>query len=119
MQLKTVHLQMARNKGFPEGSAAHGYAFQAPLDESGHLDLAAWKAHHPKCMVRRFWDGEGEREGVLHHTRGHAWVFSYDGDPEDDEAFFKLDGHVLVPGEYVTIREPDGTAYTFKVTKVS
>ena len=32
MTLKLIRLELARTKEYPEGSAAHGYEFTAPLD---------------------------------------------------------------------------------------
>jgi hypothetical protein len=46
MPLKTIRLELARTKEFPDGSSAHGFEFTAPLDAEGHLDLYAWKDHH-------------------------------------------------------------------------
>jgi hypothetical protein len=120
MKLKRVRLELARNPGFPDGSARHGYEFYAPLLPDGHIDAHALKAPdvRSRCAVRRFWEGEDERTGRLIHTRRQEWAFSYAPGEEDDEAFAKLDRHLLKEGEYVTIREPDGDVFTFRVASV-
>ncbi len=118
MTLRHIRLELARTPEFPEGSHERGYEFQAPLTAEGHLDVDAFRAERAGCTVRRFWPGEEERLGTLHHTRNHAWVFSYAPGEEDDEAFYKLDRHLFRVGEYVTIREPEGHSHTFRVTSV-
>lgn len=118
MTLKTIRLELGRNPGFPEGSNAHGYEFKAPLKDDGHIDPQGFASQKAACTVHRFWRGEKDKSGVLQHTRNHVWAFSYEPGQDDDEDFFKLDGHVFKAGEYVTIREPDGKAYAFKVVSV-
>ncbi len=118
MSLRTIRLELARTREFPEGSSARGYEFHAPLTADGHIDEAAFRANRAACTVRRFWPGEDDRTGGLHHTRNHQWVFSYAPGEEDDEAFHRLDRHVFRVGEYVTIREPDAGDFTFKVVSV-
>jgi hypothetical protein len=120
MKLKRIRLEMARNPGFPQGSALRGYEFTAPLTEDGRIDAEAWRSPgvRSKCRVRRFWAAEPEQEGELIHTRRRAWAFSYAPGEDDDEAFAKLDRHELKVGEYVTIREPDGRSFTFRIVEI-
>jgi len=118
MTLRRIRLELARTPEFPEGSLERGYEFHAPLTADGHLDADAFRAERAGCTVRRFWPGEEERHGTLHHTRNHAWVFSYAPGEDDDEAFHRLDRHLFRVGEYVTIREPGGQSHTFRVASV-
>jgi hypothetical protein len=70
--------------------------------------------------VRRFWAGETDETGTLIHTRGRGWAFSYvPDDDSDDEPIFRFDGHVFMPGEYVSITEHDGVQRPFRVTRVT
>ena len=119
MTLKTVRLEMARNPRHPEGDGACGYEIKVPLDPDGHIDIAAFKRDRKGCTVRRFWRNEDDKVGELHHTRHGAWAFSYEPGEEDDEPLFRLDSHVLRQGEYVTVREHNGEAVTFRVTRIS
>jgi hypothetical protein len=118
--LRRVRLELARDHEFPNGSSERGYDFIAPLDRQGHIDLAAWKALRERCRVRRFWAQEPEEVGHVLHKQGRVWAFHYDihGDPSHDEAGFRFDSHTLVPGEYVSIKEQDGTLRTFRVMSV-
>lgn len=118
MKLSTIRLELARSHDFPNGSRERGYEFVAPLLPDGHIDADAFGKAKPQCKVRRFWPGEDERTGSLHHTRNHRWVFSYVPGEEDDESFYRLEQHVFRLGEYVTIHEPDGRDYTFRVASV-
>ena len=118
MTLKRIRLELARTVDHPEGSAACGYEFTAPLDKDGHLDRHAWASVKDRCTVRRFWQGASDEQGVLVHTRGGRWVFSYSPGEDDDEPIFKLDRHRFAPGEYVTVTEHDGVARPFRVVSV-
>ena len=116
--LHKIRLELARCSDFPEGSAAHGYEFVAPLAKDGRFDAREWKTVHDQCTVRRFWDGEPEQRGMLIHRR-NDWAFSYVPDQDsDDEPIFKLDRHVMKLGEYVSITEHDGAQRTFRVAAV-
>jgi hypothetical protein len=135
MTLRKVRMELARDQDFPQGSAAHGYEFTAPLTAEGYIDAEAWRKDRRQCTVRRFWAGEDDQSGHLIRTQGRSWVFHYDistGDatnraavnadvvrePGDDEAGFKFDHHVFRVGEYVSVHEQDGSMRTFRVTKV-
>ncbi len=119
MTLSHIRLELARDHDFPEGSSRHGYELTAPLDASGHLDAAAWRDAKARCRVRRFWPGEDDEIGHLRH-HGTAWAFHYDvaGDADTDETGYRLSSHVFRVGEYVSIREQDGTLRTFRVASV-
>lgn len=118
-QLNRIRLELARTDGFPEGSARHGYEFVAPLTADGHLDAAAWHRVKDACTVTRFWDDEPDEHGRLRHV-GSGWRFDYRaGDDEDDEPLFKLDRHVLAPGQYVSVTEHDHVLRPFRVVSVT
>lgn len=120
MSVKTIRLELARDHDFPSGSAARGYILKAPLTAEGHIDADAWRRLRDGCTVTRFWEGEPDETGHLRHTRGGRWTFHYDvvGDPEDDETGYRFESHVFKEGEYVSVREHDGTLRTFRVVQV-
>ncbi len=118
--MKTIRLELARSKEFPEGSATHGYEVKAPLQSDGHLDVDAWRKQRELCTVRRFWGDAEEERGLLVHTAKRRWAFSYvPGDDADDEPIFRLDNHVFRAGEYLSITEHDGVERTFRVASVT
>lgn len=119
MTLRTIRLELARGREFPEGSTRHGYEFVAPLDKDGHFDAVEWKANRADCQVRRFWNAQEDETGKLIHLPGGRWAFSYDPSTDtDDEPIFRFDRHVFKTGEYVSITEHDGVQRTFKVDSI-
>lgn len=123
MTLHSIRLELARDHDFPDGSRAHGYQFLAPLTEDKHIDLVAWKVNRERCVVRRFWQGEPDEQGHLVHLgrgSGGDWAFHYDivGDPNLDEPGYRFGTHAFVVGDYVSLREQDGTLRTFRITSV-
>lgn len=120
MTLSIIRLELARDPDFPSGSSAHGYEFVAPLNADGHIDAEAWRKNRDRCRVRRFWDDEPDEMGHLVHRRGGTWAFHYDvtGDSGEDEPGWKFDAHVFKLGEYVSLREQDGTLRTFQVVSL-
>ena len=116
--LKTIRLELARTREFPDGNSRCGYEFVAPLDADGHIDAEGYKSVKAQCRVRRFWVGEKTEEGSLLHLGRDRWVFSYEPGSDDDEPAFKFDRHVFKPGEYVSVTEHDGVTRPFKVVSV-
>ena len=125
-KLTWIRLELARTPEFPEGSAHHGYELTAPLDGSGHIDPEGWRAQRKLCTVRRFWAGEDDETGWLVHAHGRTWAFSYGkGEPgaaggaSGSEPIYHLEGHVFLPGSYVSVTEHDGKTRPFKVVQVA
>lgn len=119
MSLKRIRLELARTPEFPEGSAAHGYEFVAPLDARGHLDSREWFETKGACTVRRFWATEPDEHGSLIQRKDGTWAFSYGAGEADDEPIFRFDRHLFVEGETVTVTEHDGVARPFRIAQVS
>ena len=70
--LKRIRLELARSRGFPAGSANHGYEFVAPLDSKGHIDPHLWQKYREHCGVRRFWSGADEEIRATHAQAGRG-----------------------------------------------
>src|SRR5262245_56197444 len=120
MALKRIRLELARTKEFPAGSNRTSYDFVAPLDKDGHFDAEEWNSVRDVCTVHHVHAGQDDQRGVLLHTRGRRWVFSYvPGDDADDEPIFKFDRHAFKVGEYVSVTEHDGKTWPFKVVAVA
>jgi hypothetical protein len=119
LALKRVRLELARSPEHPQGSSRHGYEFILPLAEDGKLDRADWERAPELCTVHRFWDGEGDETGQLIRTGKGKWAFSYVEGEDDDEPIHRFADHVFREGEYLGIREPDGTEHTFKIVLVA
>jgi len=119
MTLSRIRLELARDRGFPEGSRRHGYEFVAPVDNDGHIDPDAWKENRQRCRVHRFW-GDEKEVGHVVRKPGGAWAFHYDvlGDANDDETGYRFGDRTFRLGDYVTIKEHDDTLRTFRVVAV-
>ncbi|MBV9347861.1 MAG: hypothetical protein JOZ70_15295 [Pseudolabrys sp.] len=121
--LKRVTLTLARSKEFPMGSTRYGYEIIVPLDGNDRIDVATWKQKRADCTVRHFAAGQPDLSGMLVHKPGgreHVqWVFDYDRSrADDDEAGFLFGSHHFRPGEYVSVRGPDGKLTTFAVAAI-
>jgi hypothetical protein len=115
---RRIRLELAREKGHPVGSSASGYVLVAPLNNTGHLDVTAWKDHRDLCRVIRFRPEEPDDIGHLVRRPGGSWAFHYDLQGKiDDEAGHRLENDRFVPGEYVAIDEEHGS-HTFQVATV-
>jgi hypothetical protein len=121
--LKRILLEPARSKGEPETGQRSSYEFIAPLDETGHISVDGWKKERARCFVHRMEGGHIVERGVLVHKPGGAggstWAFDYaEAGGIDEEAGYRFGAHAFVPGEYVSIRDEDGSLQTLKVEKV-
>ena len=117
MTWKNIRLELARTKEFPEGSASRTYLLRLPIDDDGLIDEEERRAFPARATVRRFWPNEADMSGyVIRTPRG--WAFSYKLGEDDDEAIFHLESHRMRVGEYITLTEPDGRQYPFRVVRV-
>lgn len=115
---RQIRLELAREKGHPEGSRNFGYSFVAPLDVNGRIDPELWSKHRDACRVVRFRPDETDDTGHLVRRPGGSWAFRYDihGD-EDDEAGYRFGEERFEVGEYVSVREDEET-HTYRVISV-
>jgi len=111
-----VRLELARTPQFPQGSASRAYMLRVPLDAEGLIDGAALARRPAMATVRRFWPNEPDQTGHLLRN-GTGWVFSYAVGEDDDEKLYHLEEHPLRVGEYVTLTEPDGSRFPFRVVQ--
>ena len=116
--LKNIRLELARTKDSPDGDPRHGYELVAPLSADGRLDSQAWPEVKQFCSVRRFVPDDIDEHGLLIHSRGKQWAFSYEIGEEDDEPIYRLGEHRFALGEYVSITEHDGVTRPFKVVSI-
>ena len=112
-----VRLLLAREREHPQGTRSEGYDLLVPLDESGRLDPAIWRANQAACRVRHFAGDTEVGIGRLRRKPGGQWYFDYAEGEEDDEPGFRLGEERFVPGEYVSIGSK-GTMHTYRVSLV-
>jgi hypothetical protein len=111
-----VRLELGRTPEFPEGSASRAYVLRLPLTADGLIDEAALAKRPAMATVRRFWPNEADLAGYL-VRKGKGWAFSYAIGEDDDENVYHLETHPLQAGSYVTLTEPDGKRYPFRVVR--
>lgn len=117
-----VTLVMANGPGFPQGSADHRYELTATLTPDGLLDPVAWRDDPNPWPSTRSWPGEPSYRGDVQWDDDTGWSLRFF--PPEGSGAYDLDAplHALVrhagrlrPGEYVTIREPHGIEYAYRV----
>ncbi|MFC7475064.1 hypothetical protein ACFQS7_11920 [Dankookia sp. GCM10030260] len=118
-----VTLVVAAGPGFPQGSPVHRYEIEAPLTPGGHLDPEAWGAGPGAWPARRIWPGGPAREGDLQFDGDtESWsIRLFPGKAATDAPLHAAihNAGQLRPGEYVTIREPDGVEFSYRVVSVA
>ncbi len=118
MTLKRVRLERARDEEFPDGSANHGYEFNLPLREDGHVHLEALPGQAQLCTVVHFQPNRETGHGQIVALPDGRWAFSYAPGEDDDEPIFRLADHVFKQGEYLSVTGHDGTARTYHIVSV-
>jgi hypothetical protein len=117
MNWKSIRLELARTREFPEGSASRAILLHLPLDKDGLIDEETLRRAPVRATVHRFWPNESDQAGyVIRTPRG--WALSYRPGEEDDEIVFHLETHPIRMGEYVTLTEPDGRQLPFRVASL-
>ena len=109
-----VRLELGRTAEFPEGSASRAYILRLPLNSEALIDATALAQNPGMATVRRFWPSQPDERGYI-VRKGKGWAFSYALGDDDDEDLYHLESHPLRLGEYVTVIEPDGQRYPFRV----
>ena len=118
MNWKSIRLELARTQEFPEGSASRAYLVRLPVNDNGIIDEDALRAAPQLATVRRFWPSEPDMSGYVIRTQ-KGWALSYRKGEEDDETIFHLETHRILPGEYITLREPDGKQLPYRITSLN
>ena len=111
-----VRLELARTADFPRGSASRAFMLRVPLDEQGLIDGDALARRPGWETVRRFWPNEADQTGLLLRN-GKGWLFSYAIGEGEDEKLYHLEDHPLRVGDHVTLTEPDGSRFPFRVVR--
>jgi hypothetical protein len=108
-----ITLLLASGPGQPDGDLANRLELSAPLTPLGLLDEAAYGAA-PWPTRRLLPDGRAWTGEVLRTADG--WALQSADDV--DAPLWDLLAQILRPGEYVTLRRPDGIELMFRVVEV-
>ncbi len=118
VQFRRIRIELARERGHPEGEAGFAYVIIAPLGANDRIDAKLWREHRDACRVARLRPGEEDRHGHLVHRAG-GWAIRYDDRPDiPDEVGYHLADEPFTAGEYVSIGEA-GKMHTYRVESVS
>ena len=99
------------------GSASRAFMLCVPLDAGGMIDEAVLARRPTLATVRRFWPNEADQWGHVVRTKV-GWAFSYAPGEVDDEDLIHLENDPLRVGGHVSVREPDGRIYPFRIVSV-
>ncbi len=114
--LTHVTALLAQGPGQPAGDTAQGLDLMLGLTADAHIDLPAYFDDPRPWTARRFRPGRADWHGeVVREETG--WVLR--GAPAEDGPVWLLDVRSLHPGDYLTLRRPDGEALVFRVVRVT
>ena len=119
-----VTLVLASGPGFPNGDPDCRYEIDVALDSTGRLDPEAWFADPNPWPARRHWRDQWPRDGdVQLDDETGAWslrFFPKPGEAGEAPPYEVIRTNVpMRPGEYVTVREPDGTEFAFRIVSTA
>jgi len=118
-QFRQIRIELARERGHPEGDTDVAYVIVAPLDSDDRIDPALWREHREACRIVRLRPGQEDRAGHLVHRQGGGWAFHYSTSAKmPDEVGFHFADERFAPGQYVSINESD-KMHTYRVISVN
>lgn len=115
MTWKTVRLELASTPSFPRGSASRAFILRVPLDDEGLIDAEVLGENPARATARRYWSPEPDQFGRLERSDGH-WLLRCHG--PNGETEFQMTGLPLRLNREITIKEPSGACYPFRVASV-
>lgn len=118
--MRRVTLVLAAGPGFPGGSEAHRYEFDAVLDAQDQPDAATWRTDPRPWRARREFPGEPAREGDVQHDVETGWSLRFDSTSAGRELSEPLrTSGPLRPGAYVTLIGEDGRDWSYRVVNIA
>ncbi len=121
--MRTVSLVLASGPGFPLGSAEHRYEVTLELDPASRLNAELWYADPQVWPALRCWPHEPPRQGTVQYDQESGWSLHFGSRPEvpqDPSLHCPIRTTPFMrPGEYLTIQEPDGVEYGYRIVQVA
>jgi hypothetical protein len=114
--LTRVTALLAQGPGQPEGDISQGLELRLGLTADARIDPETYFIDPRPWTARRFrperpdWHGELVRED-------EAWTLR--GAPAEDGPVWFLEVRHFHPGDYLTLRRPDGEPFVFRVVGVT
>jgi hypothetical protein len=119
-----VTLVLASGPGFPQGSPERRYELEVSLEAGGLLDPARWLSDPEPWRATRLWPDEAPRRGDVQWDEDTGWWVRFFAEAAGTaKADAPLHGVLrpagsLRPGDYVTIVEPDGQEFGYRIVSV-
>ncbi|MDO9712130.1 hypothetical protein [Paracraurococcus lichenis] len=118
-----VTLVVAAGPGVPQGDPGRRYELSVALTPGGQLDAEAWQAGPAPWSARRTWPGLPPQQGdMLFDPDTGCWSIRLPAPGPTSDAPLHAEirnAGQLRPGEYVTIQEPDGGEFSYRVVAVA
>jgi hypothetical protein len=103
---------LASGPGFPEGDVAQGLALSVRLTGQGQIDPSG---AHDEFNARRFWPDRDDWQGAMEWLET-GWALRHHSSA--DEPLWELDVRTVRPGDYITLRRPEGGDAIFRIVSV-
>jgi hypothetical protein len=117
VQFRQIRIELARERGHPEGDSGVAYLIIAPLDANDRIDPALWREHREACRIARSRPDREDTHGYLVHRPGGGWAFHYEsGAHVPDEVGLHFANERFALGEYVY---EGGKMHTYRVASVT
>lgn len=114
-RLSRVTALLARGPDQPHGDTRCGIEMDVCLTPQGQLDPEACEFQN--WRVRRFWRDRPDWRGALIQMDRRHWGMQASTGP--DEPLRELIGGIYRPGEYLTLRRPNGEELVFRIVSVA
>jgi hypothetical protein len=106
---------LAQSAEHPDGETATGLELSACLTPNAQLDPAAFQGSPLPWPVRRTWPDHEEWHGELIRV-DEGWAIR--AARGDNEPVWDVAAKIMRPGEYITLRRPDGEELIFRIVGV-
>lgn len=116
MSWKTIRLELAQTRDYPNGSPVRAYLLRLPLNDRGGIDVDEFRASPINATVRRYWPNEPDRTGHLIHSLP-GWKFAYREGKGDGEADFVPGSGPIRLDRCLTVIERGGPCLPFRVVR--
>lgn len=110
-----VRTLLASAPGTPEGDTRIGMDLRVCLTPLGQFDHAMFLTDPLPWPVQRFWPDRADWHGEIIQVDG-AWAIR--SERGDNEPVWTIEVGQVRPGEYLTLRRPDGDELVFRVVQV-
>jgi hypothetical protein len=118
--MRKILSMLAAGPGLPTGSIEHGLEISVRLTPQGQIDPSAYFADPAPWPARRFRPGREDWRGeVVLVDEGNidaGWALR--GRQDMDEPVWTLEARIYRPGDYISIRRPDGEELVFRIVAV-